>query len=109
MLWEAFLAVLQGPYWWLLLILVILLGVLGVGIYLLLLEMDPEQPGPHANLYKIFDLKKNGQVQLQLNGSYWLVDNRGAMQPGIWEIGDQCGPERSFYGTKSGYVRAIRP
>jgi hypothetical protein len=61
------------------------------------------------NLYKIFDLKKNGQVQLQLNGSYWLVDNRGTMRPGEWEIGDQCGPERLFYSAKSGYVRAIRP
>ncbi len=61
------------------------------------------------DLYKIFDLKKNGQVQLELNGSYWLGDNRGTMQPGIWEIGDQCGPERLFYSTKSGYVRAIRP
>lgn len=63
-------------------------------------------------LYKlntIFDFKKNGTVKFQFEGKYWLVNPKGAVSVGAWEIGDQCGPERTFYVGKKGYVRAIRP
>jgi hypothetical protein len=63
-------------------------------------------------LYKlntIFDFKKNGAVKFQFEGKYWLVNPKGAVSVGAWEIGDQCGPERTFYAAKKGYVRAIRP
>jgi hypothetical protein len=63
-------------------------------------------------LYKlntIFDFKENGTVKFKFEGKYWLVDPKGAVSVGAWEIGDQCGPERTFYVGKKGYVRAIRP
>lgn len=59
------------------------------------------------DLFSYFDLKLHGDVRIQLEGNYWL-DNDGIVA-GAWEIGDQCGPSRSFYSKKSGYVRAIRP
>jgi len=59
------------------------------------------------DLFSFFDLKLYGDVRIQLEGNYWL-ENDG-MMAGAWEIGDQCGPSRSFYTKKSGYVRAIRP
>ncbi len=61
------------------------------------------------DLFSVFDLKKNGEVKLKLEGSYWLKEENGAVYPGSWETGDQCGPERAFFKTKSGYVRAVRP
>ena len=60
-------------------------------------------------LNTIFDFKKNGAVKFKFEGKYWLVDPKGAVSVGAWEIGDQCGPERTFYVGKKGYVRAIRP
>ena len=60
-------------------------------------------------LNTIFDFKKNGAVKFQFEGKYWLADQKGAVSVGAWEIGDQCGPERTFYHGKKGYVRAIRP
>lgn len=56
-----------------------------------------------------FDLKINGDIRLPFEGSYWLKDDNGTIHPGSWETGDQCGPERAFFTTKSGYVRAVRP
>ena len=56
-----------------------------------------------------FDLKKNGDISVPFEGSYWLKDDNGTIHPGSWETGDQCGPERMFFSTKSGYVRAVRP
>lgn len=61
-------------------------------------------------LYKLFsdfDLKIHGDVRIRLEGNYW-IENEG-IQTGTWEIGDQCGPSRTFYTKKAGYVRAIRP
>ena len=61
-------------------------------------------------LYKLFsdfDLKIHGDVRIRLEGNYW-IENEG-IQAGTWEIGDQCGPSRTFYTKKAGYVRAIRP
>ena len=61
-------------------------------------------------LYKLFsdfDLKMNGDVRIRLEGNYW-IENDG-IQAAAWEIGDQCGPSRTFYTKKAGYVRAIRP
>lgn len=60
-------------------------------------------------LFSIFDLKRNGSVKTRLEGTYWLTDKRGKMYAGAWEIGDQCGPSRTFYMYKNGYVRAVRP
>ncbi|BHH83805.1 Lcl domain-containing protein [Desulforhopalus sp. 52FAK] len=61
------------------------------------------------NLFNIFDFKDNGNVMIRLEGSYWLAENHGAPYVGTFEIGDQCGPSRTFYNGKTGYVRAVRP
>lgn len=59
------------------------------------------------DLFANFDLKLHGDVRLQLEGRYWLRDE-GAAYVGTWQIGDQCGPARSFYQGRKGYVRAVR-
>ncbi len=61
------------------------------------------------DLLAIFDLKKNGEVKVRIEGKYWLVNNKGETSVGAWEIGDGCGPERRFFSGDNGYVRAIRP
>lgn len=61
------------------------------------------------DLFTIFDLKKNGDVKIRLEGYYWLVDDKKKKYIGGWQIGDGCGPSRSFYTGRKGYVRAIRP
>jgi hypothetical protein len=58
-------------------------------------------------LFTYFDLKESGDVHIQLDGNYW-IENEG-IQAGAWENGDQCGPSRTYYRKKSGYIRAIRP
>ena len=58
-------------------------------------------------LFTYFDLKEYGDVRIQLDGNYWIED--GKIEVGAWENGDQCGPSRTYYTKKSGYVRAIRP
>jgi len=59
-------------------------------------------------LFQVFDLKNNGDVKTRLEGNYWLVDQDGSMKAGSWEIGDGCGPSRTFYAKTGGYVRAVR-
>lgn len=61
------------------------------------------------DLFSKFDLKKNGDITITLEGSYWLKGDKGSLYPGTWETGNQCGAERTFYTTQSGYVRAVRP
>ena len=58
-------------------------------------------------LFSYFDLKMYGNVRIRLEGNYWIENN--GIQVGAWGIGDQCGPSRTFYMKKAGYVRAIRP
>lgn len=58
-------------------------------------------------LFSYFDLKQHGSVKVTLEGNYWIENN--GIQAGAWEIGDQCGPSRTFYIKKTGSVRAIRP
>lgn len=60
-------------------------------------------------LHSIFDLKGNGEVKTRVEGSYWLTDESSPPVVGSWEIGDQCGPSRTYYTGKAGYVRAVRP
>lgn len=60
-------------------------------------------------LHTIFDLKNNGPVKTRIEGKYWYADDTGTPQVGSWEIGDQCGPTRTFYSGKAGVVRAVRP
>lgn len=60
-------------------------------------------------LFTIFDLKRNGDIVLALDGSYWMTEDDGTVMAGSWETGDQCGPERNFFPATSGYVRAVRP
>ncbi len=60
-------------------------------------------------LFSDFDLKQNGNLKIRLEGNYWLTDDMGQSHVGAWEIGDQCGPSRTFYKGKAGYLRAIRP
>jgi len=61
------------------------------------------------DLHYLFDLHKNGDVQMDLKGSYWSGKKDGEGMVGSWEVGDQCEPSRTYYKKKSGYVRAIRP
>jgi hypothetical protein len=61
------------------------------------------------DLFSVFDLKQNGEVEIRLEGSYWLSDEEDGIHVGVWEIGDQCGPSRSYFKGKAGYVRAVRP
>lgn len=60
-------------------------------------------------LFSDFDLKRNGNLRIRLEGNYWLTDDMGQSHVGTWEIGDQCGPSHTFYRGKAGYLRAIRP
>ena len=60
-------------------------------------------------LYNLFDLKKNGDIALKLEGNYWISTEKDEMIPATWEIGDQCEPERFFYEKQFGRVRAVRP
>lgn len=62
-----------------------------------------------AELFSIFDMKKNGEIKIRLEGKYWLSNDKGQPFVGAWEIGDQCGPSRTFYKGKAGYIRAVRP
>ena len=61
------------------------------------------------HLHAIFDLKNNGTVKTRMEGKYWYADDTGTPRVGSWEIGDQCGPTRTFYSGKAGFVRAVRP
>lgn len=62
------------------------------------------------DLFSIFDLKLNGDIKIRLEGNYWLSDDKNNLKyVGGWQIGDGCGPSRSFYKGKEGYVRAVRP
>ncbi|MGW8194363.1 MAG: hypothetical protein ACWGOX_08865 [Desulforhopalus sp.] len=62
------------------------------------------------DLFSIFDLKRNGEVKIRLEGDYWLSEkDKQNMYIGSWQIGDGCGPSRTFYSGKRGYVRAVRP
>ncbi len=61
------------------------------------------------DLFMIFDFKNNGGIKVRIEGKYWLVNSAGQMSVGAWDIGDGCGPERTFSQGKKGYVRAIRP
>lgn len=59
-------------------------------------------------LFEIFDLHRNGAVKIDIEGSYWLTDDSGHEVIGAWEIGDQCGPSRTYYPHKRGYIRLVR-
>lgn len=60
------------------------------------------------DLVEIFDLHQNGTVKIDIEGSYWLTDDSGNEVTGAWEIGDQCGPSRTYYPHKRGYIRLVR-
>ncbi|SDO66423.1 Lcl domain-containing protein [Desulforhopalus singaporensis] len=60
-------------------------------------------------LTSIFDMKQNGAVKIRVEGKFWLSDQPGDYHVGSWEIGDGCGPSRSYYEGEAGYVRAVRP
>jgi len=60
------------------------------------------------DLVEIFDLHQNGAVKIDIEGSYWLTDDSGNEVTGAWEIGDQCGPSRTYYPHKRGYIRLVR-
>lgn len=62
-----------------------------------------------GNLFTLFDMKQNGDVKIRLEGYYWLSDEDGTPYAAAWEIGDGCGPSRTYYTGKSGYIRAVRP
>lgn len=61
------------------------------------------------DLHYLFDLKKNGDVKIELDGNYWAGEKDGEGMVGSWEIGDQCEPERQYFKKKKGYVRVVRP
>lgn len=39
-------------------------------------------------LFVVFDFKKNGDVAVPKEGSYWYADEYGEMEVGAWEEGD---------------------
>ncbi|MFT5727377.1 MAG: hypothetical protein ACI8PB_001512 [Desulforhopalus sp.] len=45
---------------------------------------------------------------MDLEGSYWLTDESGNPITSAWENGDQCGPSRTYYPLKRGYIRLVR-
>lgn len=59
-------------------------------------------------LIEIFDLHQNGVINMDIEGSYWLIDDNGTTVTGAWETGDQCGPSRSYYPHKRGHIRLVR-
>lgn len=59
-------------------------------------------------LIEIFDLHQNGTIKMDLEGSYWLIDDGGNPVTGAWESGDQCGPSRTYYPHRRGYIRLVR-
>jgi len=61
------------------------------------------------DFFLLFDLHKNGDITIQLEGAYWLLGDKGKPQIGSWEAGDQCGLTRIYYPGLSGHVRAVRP
>ncbi|WP_163338446.1 DUF1566 domain-containing protein [Desulfopila sp. IMCC35008] len=61
------------------------------------------------DLFGIFDMKNNGNVKIRIEGRYWLVNDKGDVVTGAWEVGNGCGPERIFYTGKKGHIMAIRP
>lgn len=60
------------------------------------------------DLFMIFDLKNNGDVKISIEGAYWLVSGDGRLSIGAWEIGDGCGPERTFISWGKGAIMAVR-
>jgi hypothetical protein len=60
-------------------------------------------------LFLLFDLQQNGDVEITLDCNYWHVEENGDISVGSWEQGDECGPARVYYSGKSGYLRAVRP
>lgn len=61
------------------------------------------------DLFQIFDLKNNGDIEIQVEGKYWLASDKGELSVGTWEIGGGCGPERGFFSGGKGHIRAVRP
>lgn len=61
------------------------------------------------DLHYLFDLKKGRGVAIKLEGNYWSGEKDGEGMVGSWEIGDQCEPERQYFGKNRGYVRVVRP
>ncbi len=61
------------------------------------------------DFYQVFDLKKNGEVEVKLSGNYLSVDNLLGVV-GSWDFGGLCcDPDREFSPSSKGYVRAVRP
>lgn len=62
------------------------------------------------NLISLFDLKLNGDCDLDCEGKYWSGEMSGEGRVGGWEISaTQCDPTRQYYKGSQGYVRAVRP
>jgi hypothetical protein len=57
----------------------------------------------------LFDLHKNGAIELNREGNYWSGEKDGDGMIGAWAISDQCDPERQYEPGRVGYVRAVRP
>lgn len=61
------------------------------------------------DLNYLFDLHKNGKIELNREGNYWSGEKDGDGMIGAWAISDQCDPSRQYEPGKAGYVRAVRP
>lgn len=60
------------------------------------------------DLYMIFDLKQNGDCDLQVEGTYWSDEPDLEGRVGTWELDDNCDPERRYIPKTKGRVRAVR-
>ncbi|WP_457576024.1 Lcl domain-containing protein [Desulfomarina sp.] len=61
------------------------------------------------DLYIIFDLHKNGDCEMKVEGNYWSDEPDMDGRVGTWELDDNCDPERQYIPKKKGLVRAVRP
>ena len=57
------------------------------------------------------ELKRNGDVEVKLEGYYWIADDEGKPYQATWKVGDGWGPGREFYTFKGkrAHARAVRP
>jgi hypothetical protein len=49
------------------------------------------------------------ELDMKMDGSIWVVMDKGALQAGAWDAGETCCIVRTFKKDDRGSVRAVRP
>jgi hypothetical protein len=63
-----------------------------------------------SDLNYLFDLRQNGECDLDREGKYWSMEEDGTGRAGAWEVtANQCDPAREYQPWAAGHVRAVRP